>query len=585
MEERVQTYINGQTPIMAEALNAIQDAIIENSTLIGTQAEQISGKADASALTAETTAREAADTAEATARAAADTTLTNELDDVKSAVNYLTEGVNYLHNYRTIPNEYPDVGGFTPQSNWTRSDYIPVTGGEKVYIYNPSRASSDNVWYDENKNYIAKFSVAVGSPTEVTAPANAKYFIISNRATEFYGDVYLNNPIVEDIRNNITTIFDTFEKANDFNYALKKYDVDIAVTPRVTTLVENFEKTVNGRPTLSTAGVTTANIDARFDVVGGHSAVGVGSIKCLCYIENVSNITTFTLSLADTTYQRSIDVGTLKNGWNVLEFFTSEGDLTNWSTISWIRVYVARTSTTGLIYFGKFIFNKPSKASLIFVEDGVYKDFYDYGYPDFVSLGVPLTWATCPTRIGNDALSISSAEFDVLKADPLSEFSFHSWDSTPESSATELAVRTSAIKCIRFLQSNGILPEYPWRAATIQNNSPHVGALKDYLFATATGNSKAGYTYFPFPSPFNVDRKQLHGMTESDLTELFTTLEKTHCTVVLYTHRIADDSPTDTSPALWNTFITDLTAAISAGYLNVTTFNSLMMDYYNPLLE
>lgn len=104
MEERVQTYINGQTPIMAEELNAIQDAIIGNSTLIGTQATQISGKAEASALTAETAAREAAvsaeataraaaDTAEATARAAADTALTSEVSDLKSALLLQDEAI------------------------------------------------------------------------------------------------------------------------------------------------------------------------------------------------------------------------------------------------------------------------------------------------------------------------------------------------------------------------------------------------------------------------------------------------------------------------------------------------------------
>lgn len=91
MQDRVRNYINGQTVITAEDLNAIQDAIIENSRSIGTQATQISGKADASALTAETTARQEAVSAEATARAAADTALTNELNNVKSAVSFFDD--------------------------------------------------------------------------------------------------------------------------------------------------------------------------------------------------------------------------------------------------------------------------------------------------------------------------------------------------------------------------------------------------------------------------------------------------------------------------------------------------------------
>lgn len=93
-------YVDGVTTIMAKNLNDIQNEIIANGTAITNQSTQISGKADASALTAETAAREAAvsaeataraaaDTAEATARAAADTALTSELNDVKSALTDL----------------------------------------------------------------------------------------------------------------------------------------------------------------------------------------------------------------------------------------------------------------------------------------------------------------------------------------------------------------------------------------------------------------------------------------------------------------------------------------------------------------
>ena len=79
-------YVDGVTTIMAKNLNDIQNEVIANGTAITNQSTQISGKADATALTAETAAREAAVSAEATARAAADTALTSELNDVKSAI-------------------------------------------------------------------------------------------------------------------------------------------------------------------------------------------------------------------------------------------------------------------------------------------------------------------------------------------------------------------------------------------------------------------------------------------------------------------------------------------------------------------
>jgi hypothetical protein len=95
-------YVDGVTTIMAKNLNDIQDEIIANGTAIATQTEQISGKADASALTAEITAREAAVSAEATARAAAinaeatareasDTALRGEVDDLKSAIRFFND--------------------------------------------------------------------------------------------------------------------------------------------------------------------------------------------------------------------------------------------------------------------------------------------------------------------------------------------------------------------------------------------------------------------------------------------------------------------------------------------------------------
>jgi len=84
-------YVDGVTTIMAKNLNDIQNEVIANGTAITNQSTQISGKADATALTAETAAREAAVSAEATARAAADTALTSELDDVKSAISFFDD--------------------------------------------------------------------------------------------------------------------------------------------------------------------------------------------------------------------------------------------------------------------------------------------------------------------------------------------------------------------------------------------------------------------------------------------------------------------------------------------------------------
>ena len=71
-------------------------------------------------------------------------------------------------------------GVIDTDSTWHRTDYIDISGLEKVYLYASSGSVTQlyNCWYDENKNFISNF-LCNRDITEYIPPANAKYFILS----------------------------------------------------------------------------------------------------------------------------------------------------------------------------------------------------------------------------------------------------------------------------------------------------------------------------------------------------------------------------------------------------------------------
>lgn len=170
-------YVDGVTTIMAKNLNDIQNEVIANGAAITTQATQISGKADAAALADETTAREAADTAEATARAAADTTLTNELDDVKSATsNALLPMTNY-----SIGNYTFSTAGGEQLSSDTRlcTSLIFLKKDSNIKFY-PNALQYIYGYYNENKTSFTASGSWAATNVNFTMPYDG-YFEIQFR--------------------------------------------------------------------------------------------------------------------------------------------------------------------------------------------------------------------------------------------------------------------------------------------------------------------------------------------------------------------------------------------------------------------
>jgi hypothetical protein len=105
-----------------------------------------------------------------------------------------TDGVPYT--FEQINNEYPDrnSGVIKPYTGWWRSPYLYCAGASAirgvVKVVNDSGfgSSNDNVFYDENKNYVAPseaFSYSsligkeVGEYVDIPVPENAVYCMVS----------------------------------------------------------------------------------------------------------------------------------------------------------------------------------------------------------------------------------------------------------------------------------------------------------------------------------------------------------------------------------------------------------------------
>jgi hypothetical protein len=81
-------------------------------------------------------------------------------------------GVN-LFDKTNIADGYIDDsnGQVSGGAYYKHTDYIPVVGGQKIYIMTEQTAAKWGAWYDENKNYIS--GITNYSQTEATAPNNA----------------------------------------------------------------------------------------------------------------------------------------------------------------------------------------------------------------------------------------------------------------------------------------------------------------------------------------------------------------------------------------------------------------------------
>lgn len=123
------------------------------------------------------------------------TALTQEVSDLNQQISGIYDNYQIIM-FDTVANEYPSSTGFNPYNNWTRSDYIPVTPGETVFINSPTRYSSDNAFYDADKVFKSTFTIGQQTPAAVIVPDGAYYMVISNQTSAFFTEVYRVLPAI-----------------------------------------------------------------------------------------------------------------------------------------------------------------------------------------------------------------------------------------------------------------------------------------------------------------------------------------------------------------------------------------------------
>lgn len=99
------------------------------------------------------------------------------------------DGVPY--NINLINDEYVEVTGeIKAYSGWSRTDYLKCNGVAKLGFLHCTN-SDFNCFYDENKNFISKFSMVYNTNDEkfVTVPSNAVYFICSASTDSMDGSI------------------------------------------------------------------------------------------------------------------------------------------------------------------------------------------------------------------------------------------------------------------------------------------------------------------------------------------------------------------------------------------------------------
>lgn len=344
----------------------------------------------------------------------------------------------------------------------------------------------------------------------------------------------------------------------------------------------------------TTSDNLTAEFRRAFPTGGFLNILGTQEFDIIVYIDDVTKISKIELKLstyidAERGVTQTKTADQLHNGWNYLRFLTTNLPLEQWGECKMLRV-LTYTTEPATVYYGDIIQVKPNKARIMFVDDHAYSDFKTNAYPALKEQGIPVTWAIQPGRIGlsiaDSGTLLTEEDITELSNDPYSEFSWHSYDGTDTSSMSSAELQIDCKKSITFLRKSGLLPKHYWRAAWKHNNAPNARSCDDLMDGGAYYDTIGRPEVFPFTNKYNISRYSIHRRTQEDIDSIFNILQKTHCTVVFYTHSfitVADDSESNTTNNVTNIefdyFMNKIATGVSEGWIEGTTFDWLMRKY------
>ena len=529
-------------------------------------------------------------------------TTSNILDNsiTSDKVDFIEQSNNLFNSeLLTMNTNLTDTNITQEDTNYVVSDYIRVDENE---TYQTNNKYFGYVVYDINKKYITGRGQYLDN---VTIPKGGAYirlailnkwlpgFQFFNSKQTNVGSYYLgikDNPtITEPLAKKLSYNRQTFVKDTEYNDyevidVLHNSDI-LATTSRV---LENYSRLYKSN-TLSydmdSLGRDTSEV--RFTPKNKLDLMGIQELLLTVFIEDVTQIKNITVNIPKEgggSWERSET--NLKNGWNRIRLFASEGNLDNWTQARMIRVILYTKDTLqAKITISDLKVIKPQKAKLVMVNDHGYSNYKNIAHERFKKLGIPTTFAINPGRLGTPIPGashiLSQEEINELAIDPYAEFSYHAWNPTEKASAnmTPEEMKQELAQCKHYLKLNGIYPDFFWRAAFVQNKAPNHNAINEDIEAYAQFDETSQFDAFPFKTTYGINRKQVHGIDNTTIDSLFDTLKKTHCLVVFYTHDISDDGGIHMTTAELDYFESKLKTAIDEGWLEPTTYSKLRRKY------
>ena len=399
--------------------------------------------------------------------------------------------------------------------------------------------------------------------------------------------VSAKTPLYNNVNNNLTDY--------DFTSLINKNHS--AVAPWGTVVKDYTHIYNNNNFSYKLSGVATdeKTPEVMFEFAEAVSLQGLQEVDVPVYIEDPSKISSINLHILNGTTSLWIQwVVGFKKGWNVKRFLIASkytNTLKNWTVATRFGLICNLTEQSS-ICIGDIILVKPNKAKVIFVNDHGYSNFKNVAYPRLKEIGIPVTWGIKIGMLGNEIEYASNiltlAEVEELAVDGNSEINVHSWRDHTLTTLAEL--KAEELKSENWLKKNGYYTEPFWRSAFPQNDEPLAVQMKDMLKLNACyDNITDRYEAFPFIDKNNIHRIGIHGLTQETVDNIFDTLEKTHCTVVLYTHDISDQTPPTgierihMTSAEFDYFYSKLESAVNAGWLEGTTVSRLYNRYFNDI--
>jgi peptidoglycan/xylan/chitin deacetylase (PgdA/CDA1 family) len=319
------------------------------------------------------------------------------------------------------------------------------------------------------------------------------------------------------------------------------------------------------------------------------------------HVPNASQVTSLSIEIygdsglnAGARWSRSAaNAGGLVNGWNHLRWRASESLLNAWTAGCWRVRVVAATSAATTFTIGHAWLECRDKASIIFVNDGTYKTFYEQIYPDFQARRWPVTWAPDPADLGIRGIgtvneSMTEAQLAAAMASGNGdECSFHGWDGAATSAMTAAEYRADTLRAQGWLREHGYYSGAIWRAAVVQNLATNGAAANPYLYASATYTNQtgSGANAWPAVNRYNLIRFVLHNQPTATIDAALLNLRTTRGVGIWYTHGVEVGGTSNMDPTLWAYIRNAMDAAVAEGWLEVVTFSELLTRRGTRVIE